>query len=68
MKYGETVEVSRAVRNHFGLTAKGREDPVVRKWLRDTDPRCLIVLLIDAMGTSILEKHLDNMVIYISII
>ena len=60
MKYGETVEVSRAVRNHFGLTAKGREDPVVRKWLRDTDPRCLIVLLIDAMGTSILEKHLDK--------
>lgn len=60
MKYGETVDAAKAVRKYFGLDGSGTEDKTVKEWLEMTKPRCLVMLLIDAMGSSVLRKYLKE--------
>ena len=60
MKYGEIVGVSRTLRNYCGIPSEGEEDPYVRAWLDCFRPRCVIALLIDGMGSSVLKTYLKE--------
>jgi hypothetical protein len=50
------LEVSGSIRAWYGLDHHG-EDLLVSSWLREHDFRCLVTILIDAMGAGIIEKH-----------
>ena len=55
--YGGIVAVSNSVRKFAGKKVYHDTDPVIDKWLEMNHFRCVVVLLIDALGTSVLEKH-----------
>lgn len=58
--YGEIVKVSNSLRKYYGLNTYHPTDPITDEWLNKNNYRCVITLLIDAMGSSILYKHLDE--------
>ena len=58
--YGGIVEVSAALREFYGLERSAESDPAVSAWLKDNHFRCVIALLIDGMGISVMEKHLKT--------
>ena len=55
--YGGIVDISTAVREYYGLRGSGQADVCVQEWLRKNAFRCVIVLLVDGMGVSVLRKH-----------
>lgn len=57
--YGETVAVSNSLRTYLHLKTYHSTDADVDQWLKKYDIRKIIVLLVDAMGTSVLKKHLS---------
>ena len=57
--YGGIVAVSNSVRKFAGKKVYHDTDPVVDEWFNKNQFRCVVVLLIDALGTSVLEKHCD---------
>lgn len=54
------LEVSSAIRRYFGLECAYEPDPDVSGWLKKNAFRCVIVFLIDGMGSSILEAHREE--------
>ena len=59
-EYGGIVDVSTAIHEYYGLDGSGKADSIVSKWLDENRFRCVVVLLIDAMGTSILRRHAEK--------
>lgn len=59
-RYGETVAVSNSLRSYLHLKTYHSTDADVDQWLKKNNIRKIIVLLVDAMGTSVLKKHLDD--------
>lgn len=60
MKYGQTIAVSNSLRKHVGVSPFHESDPVVDAWLDAHGFRCVIAILVDALGTSIIQKHLPE--------
>ena len=58
--YGGIVEISAAIREYYGLDHSAESDPDVLHWLNSHQFRCVVVLLIDGMGTSIMNRHLSK--------
>ena len=58
--YGKTLRVSGSLRKHCGLQAYHGTDETVDAWLKENNIRRTVVLLVDAMGTSVLNKHLSG--------
>lgn len=59
-EYGQTVRVTGSLRSYLGLPVYHGTDETVDAWLKEHHFKKLIVFLIDAMGTSVLEKHLSE--------
>lgn len=59
-RYGETVAVSNSLRSYLHLKTYHSTDDDVDQWLKKNDIRKIIVLLVDAMGTSVLKRHLNE--------
>lgn len=57
MKYGDMIQIANTIRGYYGLEIFHEEDEIVKAWLEKNAFRCLAVILLDAMGTSILERH-----------
>ncbi len=53
------LQVSGSLFHYFGIDRGHGTDQDVDVWLKNK-PSCIVALLIDAMGTSILEKHLPK--------
>ncbi|MGM9940824.1 MAG: alkaline phosphatase family protein [Bulleidia sp.] len=60
MEYGGTVRVSGSLRKLCGLRAYHGTDAIVDQWLSEHGIRRVVVLLVDAMGTSVLHTHLKD--------
>ncbi len=58
--YGGILEVSAAIRDYYGLEHSADCDPAVSAWLREHQFRCVIALLVDGMGISIMKRHLKE--------
>ncbi len=58
MEYGGIVDLSAALRKWYGLSYSGEPDSIVYNWLERNRFRCVVVMLLDAMGVSVLEKTL----------
>ncbi|MCR5794588.1 MAG: alkaline phosphatase family protein [Solobacterium sp.] len=58
-RYGGIVEAGAALRKYYGLETEWEGDPDLLEWLDRGSFRCVVVLLIDAMGTSILDRYGD---------
>ena len=58
-EYGSNSILSAAssTRKYFGLDSGYPSSPVIDRWLAEHSFRCVIVLLVDAMGVSILKDH-----------
>ena len=56
--YGQIVNVANSVRKYYGLEQYHKSNETVDKWLNNNQFRCIITLLVDAMGVSILKEHL----------
>ena len=54
------LQLSGSLFHYYGLERGHGTDRDVDAWLQKRQPRCVISLLIDAMGISILEKHLPK--------
>ncbi len=54
------LQVSAAIQNYYGIDTGYRADETVKAWLDDHGFRCVIVLLVDAMGSYILNKLLER--------
>lgn len=54
------LQVSAAIHNYYGIDTGYCADETVSAWLKDHGFRCLIVLLVDAMGSFILNALLDR--------
>ena len=52
------LQISGSLYRYFGMDKGHGSDKDLDAWLIEKDPRCIITVLIDAMGTSILKKHL----------
>lgn len=52
------LQISSALREYFGLPFEYGPDEKVKKWLMRGRFRCVIALLVDAMGSRILDDHL----------
>lgn len=59
-RYGETVAVSNSLRSYLNLETYHRTDSDVDQWLKENDIHRIAVLLVDALGTSVLKKHLND--------
>ena len=59
-RYGETVAVSNSLRSYLNLETYHRTDSDVDQWLKEKDIHRIAVLLVDALGTSVLKKHLND--------
>lgn len=60
MEYGGTVRVSGSLRKLCGLDVYHGTDAVVDEWLLKHGIRRVVVMLVDAMGTSVLQSHLNQ--------
>ena len=58
--YGQTLKVSGSLRKHCGLPVYHDTDETVDLWLQSNQIDKVVVLLIDAMGTSVVQKHLND--------
>lgn len=58
--YGGIVSVSNSIRRYYGLTMYHDSDTDLDHWLQEKKPYRIIVLLIDAMGESVIHKHLKK--------
>ena len=58
--YGQTLKVSGSLRKHCGLPVYHGTDVTVDLWLQSDRIDKVVVLLVDAMGTSVLQKHLKE--------
>ena len=65
-RYGEVVRVTGSLRSHLNLPVYHGTDPDVDEWIRENRIERVIVLLIDAMGTSILKRHLTENSFFLS--
>ena len=65
-EYGQIVGVNNAIRKYFGKEYYHEPDKTVLSWLNQNQFEHVIVLLIDAMGVSILQKHLDSSSFFLS--
>lgn len=54
------LQISASLHHYFSLDSEYDGDPVIDAWLNDHHFRCVIAVLVDAMGTSILRKHLTE--------
>ena len=54
------LQVSGSLHAYFGMDRGHGSDPDIDAWLQKYRPQHLIAILIDAMGVSILEKHLPE--------
>lgn len=54
------LQVSAALHRYYGLETRFDSDPVVRKWLETNRFRCVIAVLIDALGQSIIEQMKES--------
>lgn len=54
------LKISGSLYRYYGIDRGHGSDPELDCYLESRRPRCVIALLIDAMGISILEKHLDH--------
>lgn len=54
------LKISGSLYRYYGIDRGHGSDPELNRYLESRRPRCVIALLIDAMGISILEKHLDH--------
>lgn len=54
------LQVSAALHEYYGLESSYEEDEIVQQWLQENKFRCVIVLLVDAMGSRIMAKHLGE--------
>ncbi len=52
------LQVSAAIHNYYGIATGYHGDDTVSAWLHDHGFRCVIVLLVDAMGSTILDNLL----------
>lgn len=59
-EYGQTVRVTGALRSYLGLPVYHGTDETVDAWLNEHGFEKIIVFLIDAMGSSVLDKHLKE--------
>ena len=61
-EYGEQsiVSIASSVRKHYGLEAFSPSNPTLDKWMNENRFDCVVLFLVDAMGTSILKKHLPE--------
>lgn len=64
--YGDIVSVSNSIRKYYGLTLLHDSDSDLDQWLQEKKPYRIIVLLIDAMGESVIHKHLKESDFFIS--
>lgn len=55
--YGQIVHVANAVRHYLGQSVYHEADEQVMNWLNAHHYRCVVVLLVDALGSSVLERH-----------
>jgi hypothetical protein len=53
------LQVSAAIRTYCGVSSGYQPDARVQRWLKRGHWRCVIVLLIDGMGSRIIEPRLD---------
>ena len=58
--HNSILQLSGSLFQHYGIERVHGTDCDVDAWLRKTRPRCVISLLIDAMGISIMAKHLPE--------
>lgn len=58
-QYGGIVHAGAALRKYYGLETEWDVDEAVLEWLKRGSFRCLAVLLIDAMGISILNRYAE---------
>ena len=65
-EYGQIVGVNNAIRKYFGKEYYHEPDKTVLSWLNQNQFEHIVVLLIDAMGVSILQKHLDSSSFFLS--
>ena len=63
MEYGGIVDLSAALRKWYGLSYSGEPDSIVYNWLERNKFRCVVVMLLDAMGVSVLEKTLREVIL-----
>ena len=54
------LQVSAALHNYYNLQSSCEADPIVRDWLNRNQFRCVVVMLVDAMGTEVMKKHLSQ--------
>ena len=52
------LQISSALREYYGLPYEYEPDALVKNWLERGHFRCVIALLVDAMGSRILDEHL----------
>ncbi len=55
-RYGGIVRLSSALHRYFGLECEEEADERLSRWLDHNQFRCVIVVLLDALGTSVLNK------------
>ena len=58
--YEQTLKVSGSLRKHCGLPVYHGTDVTVDLWLQSERIDKVVVLLVDAMGTSVMQKHLKE--------
>ncbi len=54
------LQISASLHHQYGLETGYENDPDVTGWIEKHDLRCIVAVLIDAMGSGILRKHLDE--------
>ncbi len=59
-EYGEIVGVNNAIRKYLNQEVYHNPNPIVLDWLNQNQFKHIVVLLVDALGSSILEKHCDK--------
>lgn len=58
-QYGEIVGVNNAIRKFLNKEVYHNPNPIVLEWLTENQFKHIVVLLIDALGSSIIKKHCD---------
>jgi predicted AlkP superfamily pyrophosphatase or phosphodiesterase len=59
-EYGDITKAGNSLRQYYDLETYHDTDSDLDAWLKEKRPRCVIALLIDAMGTSVMAKHLSK--------
>lgn len=58
--YGQITAAANSLRKYYGLPLYHSSDIDMDAWLSSKRPRCIIAILVDAMGISVMEKHLSK--------